>query len=431
MKILLISDTHGTNIDRISAYAEELRADVCVHAGDFGFYDTTSVDAMSQRELYLLVKHSALPDEEKAPLLKGNAQDWKAAVVEKRLLGMFPDFLADKMRFGWPVYATWGNHDDADVVQRMIKAPVANLRMLHETAFYDLGDFILLGVGGNCTPGKAFTAHCSGLPGARCRPSSVLSQYAALLQTAKRIPAGRRKVLVTHVSPLVEPFIELVAWQIGADVTVSGHMGRKNGEIGTTDSSRVPALRQTYEDLLRLYPKAESELLPFYPEPGDHVIRHINLPDAKDGYGALEYADWDFRYEIRGEEYWSAQKDRLGEELYGFSREFYRFVTLEYSAMLPVADKIIAGETSADDELYYTERMLHCLGYKKMSELLHKCCESIMKRNPEFAIDLLDSEHEMMEGSEAAMPDELRREYDFHKGKKNPYVKKQQLNTDV
>ena len=136
MKILLISDTHGTNIDRISAYAEELRTDVCVHAGDFGFYDTTSVDAMSQRELYLLVKHSALPDEEKAPLLKGSAQDWKKAVVKKRLLGMFPDFLADKMRFGWPVYATWGNHDDADVVQRMIKTPVANLRMLHETAFY-------------------------------------------------------------------------------------------------------------------------------------------------------------------------------------------------------------------------------------------------------------------------------------------------------
>ena len=307
MKILLISDTHGTNIDRISAYAEELRADVGVHAGDFGFYDATSVDAMSQRELYLLVKHSALPDEEKSPLLKGNAQDWKEAVVKKRLLGMFPDFLADKMRFGWPVYATWGNHDDADVVLRMIKKPIANLLMLHETAFYDLGNFILLGVGGNCTPGKAFAAHCSGLPGARCRPSSVLSQYAALLQTAKRIPAGRRKVLVTHVSPLVESFIELVAWQIGADVTVSGHMGRKNGEIGTTDSSRVPALRQTYENLLRLYPQAESELLPFHPEPGDHVIRHINLPDAKDGYGALEYSDGEFHHEIRGAEYWSAQ----------------------------------------------------------------------------------------------------------------------------
>ena len=211
MKILLISDTHGTNIDLTSAYAAEWDADLCIHAGDFGFYDAVSADAMSQRELYLLIEHSPLPDDEKAALLKENAQSWKETVMEKGLLGAFPDFLADKMRFGWPLYATWGNHDDAEVVLRMIKDPVPNLRMLHENTFYELTDFALLGIGGNCTPGKAFTMRCAGLPGARCRPASVLSQYAALLRTAKAIPAGKRKVLVTHVSPLVEPFIGLVA----------------------------------------------------------------------------------------------------------------------------------------------------------------------------------------------------------------------------
>ena len=45
-----------------------------------------------------------------------------------------------------------------------------------------------------------------------------------------------------------------------------------------------------------------------------------------------------------------------------------------------------------------------------------------MKRNPEFAVDLLEEEHEMMEGSEAPLSDELRQEYDFHKARKNPYV---------
>lgn len=63
MKILLVSDTHGTKIDLISAYAEEMKADICIHAGDFGFYDQTSADAMSQRELFLLVKHSDLPED--------------------------------------------------------------------------------------------------------------------------------------------------------------------------------------------------------------------------------------------------------------------------------------------------------------------------------------------------------------------------------
>ena len=303
MKILLISDTHGRHIDRISAYAGEWKADVCIHAGDFGFYDAASVEGMSQRELYLLVKHSALPDDEKASLLNGNAQNWKEAIIQKRLLGMFPDFLAGKMRFGWPVYAIWGNHDDADVILRMMKTPVSNLRLLHENTFCELSDLILLGIGGNCIPEKAFTMRCAGLPGARCRPSSVLSQYAALLETAKQVPAGRKRILVTHVSPLVEPFIELVAWQVGADLTVSGHMGYKNGETGVTDSSRLPLLRQTCEKLLRLYPKAEPELLPFYPEPGGRTIRHINLPDAEDGYGALEYAEGKFRCEIRGADY--------------------------------------------------------------------------------------------------------------------------------
>ena len=423
MKILLISDTHGVNIDRISAYAEEMNAFSCIHAGDFGFYDTSSVDAMSQRELYLLVKHSALPDEDKISLLKGSVRDWKDTIIRKHLLGTFPDFLADKMRFGWPVYATWGNHDDADVVQRMIKTPVANLRMLHETAFYDLRDFILLGVGGNCTPGKSFTTHCSGLPGARCRPSSILSQYAALLQTAKRIPARRRKVLVTHVSPLVEPFIELVAWQIGADLTVSGHMGRKNGEIGTTDSSRIPELRQAYENLLRLYPKAESELLPFYPKPRAHIVRHINLPDAKDGYGTLEYDDGEFQYEIRGADYWDKQKLRLGEALFNFARESHRFSTLIHSAMLPVVEKIIAGEMDAEDEIFYAKMLLHRMINSKWTTLFRKCIHGIVERNPSRLEDIIADEFAPKGSSKSFMLDNLRREYDFYRARKNPYAK--------
>ena len=74
MKILLISDTHGKNIDWISAHAEKIKADVCIHAGDFGFYDTSSVDAFSQRELFLQVKHSDIEAAEKTHLLTQNAK---------------------------------------------------------------------------------------------------------------------------------------------------------------------------------------------------------------------------------------------------------------------------------------------------------------------------------------------------------------------
>ena len=32
----------------------------------------------------------------------------------------------------------------------------------------------------------------------------------------------------------------------------------------------------------------------------DLSVQHINLPDADDGYGMLEWADGNFSYEIRG-----------------------------------------------------------------------------------------------------------------------------------
>ena len=79
MKILLISDTHGRNINLISAYAEEMKADICIHAGDFGFYDNASVDAMSQRELFLQLKHSDMSEDRKVCLLQKSAKEWKSS----------------------------------------------------------------------------------------------------------------------------------------------------------------------------------------------------------------------------------------------------------------------------------------------------------------------------------------------------------------
>ena len=62
-------------------------------------------------------------------------------------------------------------------------------------------------------------------------------------------------------------------------------------------------LRQTYQSLADLYPDSKKDLELFYPETKDHFIRHINLPDAEDGYGTLEYEDGKFSFEIRGVDY--------------------------------------------------------------------------------------------------------------------------------
>ena len=124
MKILLISDTHGKNIDWISAYAEKIKADICIHAGDFGFYDASSIEAFSQRELFLQVKHSDIEAAKKTHLLKQSAKEWKEAILKHKILGSFSEFLATRRRFQFPILATWGNHDDAEIVLQMIKNPV-------------------------------------------------------------------------------------------------------------------------------------------------------------------------------------------------------------------------------------------------------------------------------------------------------------------
>ena len=57
IRILLISDTHG-NLDIINRLVVKTKADLVIHAGDFGFYDETSYEFLSARELFLLIKHS-------------------------------------------------------------------------------------------------------------------------------------------------------------------------------------------------------------------------------------------------------------------------------------------------------------------------------------------------------------------------------------
>lgn len=389
MKILLISDTHG-HVDRIPEYAEHAQADICIHAGDFGFYDAASADGMNQRELYLQVKHSDLPKNEKASLLKGDASVWKKAIAEHKLLGTFQEFLDGEREFGWPVYAIWGNHDDADVALQMVRRPVPYLHMLNERTFADFDEFILLGLGGNCTPGKAFTQGCKGIPGARCRPTSVLAQYLSLLESSHKLPPDKPKVLVTHVSPLVEPFLELVAWQIGAAVTVSGHMGYPDGGTGETNSRCMFRLRDTYRKL-QLMNLPNDTLKFFEPKEKELSIQHINLPDADTGYATLDWEEKSFTFEMRGKSFFEKRYQGKEIKLLDLCRRTMNFCVAEYTAILPVAKKIISGELTDTEMIGDTyERMLHTFGYPRMLELFIQCCDCTKKTFPGLTKSYLD-----------------------------------------
>lgn len=389
MKTLLMSDTHG-HVNRISECAEEAKAELCIHAGDFGFYDAESAKALTQRELYLQVKHSDLPGEEKAALLEADAKVWRQAIGTHSLLGNFSDYLSGQLRFEWPVYAVWGNHDDAEVALRMIKKPVPNLNILHDKARYEIGEFALLGLGGNCTPMKAFTQGYKRLPGARCRPASVLSQYLSLFRTARTVTPGKPIILVTHVSPMMEPFAELLAWQIGATLTVSGHMGYPNGEVGKTDHENMARLQETFHKLVQLYPERACELEVFRPVASDSVITHINLPDAEAGYAILDLDGTTFRYEMRGKDFVAVRDASRDREPMKMCRKLRTLCVQEYAQILPDAELIISGEIQdADIIKHLYDRMLNCFGYDKLLNLFYRCCERTKKTYPELTEDYL------------------------------------------
>lgn len=89
MRFLLISDTHG-KLGIINELAARTKADVVIHAGDFGFYDEGSCARLADRELRLLVIHSDLPKEEKDRILLLRKDDQIAAAREHRSLSAPP-----------------------------------------------------------------------------------------------------------------------------------------------------------------------------------------------------------------------------------------------------------------------------------------------------------------------------------------------------
>ncbi len=225
MRLLLISDTHG-RLGIINELAARVRADAVIHGGDFGFYDDGSLERISRREVRLRVAHSHLSRVEKDRILALRQPDLVRAARKHRLMGDFQSFLDGRESFRVPVYAVWGNHEDADVLRLLSRGDLAvkNLHILDSRRVYRVGSAYVFGLGGNLLLGpKMMQAPIAGGGG---RIWSTLSQYADLVKTVESdaSPDGPR-IFVSHVSPGKEPFVELIGVRTRADYTISGHMG--------------------------------------------------------------------------------------------------------------------------------------------------------------------------------------------------------------
>jgi len=99
MLLLLISDTHG-KLDVINELARRARADAVIHAGDFGFYDDSSYERLSERELELHVRHSDLSAAEKAGILALPRAERIQAMKVRCPLSDFPSYVSGEKFLG-------------------------------------------------------------------------------------------------------------------------------------------------------------------------------------------------------------------------------------------------------------------------------------------------------------------------------------------
>ncbi len=306
VKVLLISDTHG-HLDLINERAHDTKADMVIHAGDFGFYDKDSANRLSARELSLLIRHSALRDRYPVSAQTGHAQ-LASIVTEHNLLGSFPEYLSGQKKFDLPVYAIWGNHEDVHTLREMRAGlTVPNLHILDENHPFEFEDFSLAGIGGNFLVKRLFDKPIAGESG---KVFGTLHQFGVLLK--KILCKEKPSIFVSHVSPGKEPLLACLLAHLAPNFSISGHMGPpypcvwNQFTIRETDESL-----QWFQSKLALLEEQATHshvtdearfALKFLTKPPENTrwlrnLWNINLPDAKDGHAVLTIDNAQFALE--------------------------------------------------------------------------------------------------------------------------------------
>ncbi len=304
-KLLLISDTHG-NLKIINELVHKTGCDAVIHAGDFGFYDDESVDRLSDREVMLSIKHSALDPDFKKGLLNASPQKHRDYIRNSMPLSDLPLFLSRQVQFKVPVYAVWGNHEDTEIVKKLWRGDleIENLNVLHEKQSFHFGGVHIFGLGGNFLVGKKlFQMAIAGLAG---KVWSTLPQYRTLLDhVSEKGNLEETRVFVTHVSPEMEPFMTLLAAHLGSHINVSGHMGFPETNYWVESDKRsfdsakerlmehCRVIEKTLKDSKGISRKGMKSFMKEFRKLPDSLewydkMLNVNLPDVVDGYAVLE-----------------------------------------------------------------------------------------------------------------------------------------------
>ncbi|KAL4075600.1 hypothetical protein V8B97DRAFT_1927718 [Scleroderma yunnanense] len=230
-RILCIADIRG-RLSALNDLAREANAKAIVHTGDFGFFESNSLERINDRTLRHLTMYSPLiPAAQRNHLLAPeNTPSTIRSTVDISLISEFPLLLSGQIKLQVPVFSVWGACEDVLILEKFRSGAysIDNLHVLDEatTRCLDVGGvkLRLLGLGGALVPHKMFDNGDGNatIAGGQGTMWTTALQIGELVDTAQRVfDPTETRLLVTHSSPGREGIIAQLGLVLKADLTVS------------------------------------------------------------------------------------------------------------------------------------------------------------------------------------------------------------------
>ncbi|KAI9319431.1 hypothetical protein BX666DRAFT_2025727 [Dichotomocladium elegans] len=335
-RILCTADVRG-NISQLNQLARDTNADYIIHTGDFGFYEKTSLERISDRTLKHLVQYSTLIPPTVRKRFSTTPIDQVRSSIDNHpqpYLSEFPEFLNRSKRLEVPVYTVWGACEDVAILEKFRNGEyqIPNLHIIDEatTHLLEVGgvSLRLFGLGGAVVSHKLFDngEGMDTIAGGAGTMWTTALQIGQLVDTAQQVyNPSEVRVLVTHASPGREGLLAQLALVLKADFTISAGLHFRYGisynefscqhdqehyrqrllQSNTSfmqlwdaiksqvesyvDENQAALLQNALSVVNRLPPSREESLA--NPVPEDQAFKNMwnfNLPDAAFGWVVLD-----------------------------------------------------------------------------------------------------------------------------------------------
>ncbi|KAG4300861.1 hypothetical protein PCK1_002938 [Pneumocystis canis] len=258
-RILCVADVRG-NISFLNELCKKTNAQYIIHTGDFGFYDNSSLDRMSERTLRHVIQYSPLikPYYRSRYTANNSIDSIRNIISRSELISELPLFLSGVKELEVPVYTIWGSCEDVQVLEKFRNGEykVKNLYIVdeHSSKCLNVGDIKLrlFGLGGAIIMHKLFDngEGRTTIAGGQGTMWSTVLQMGELLHTANKVwDSSEVRIFITHHPPGREGLLKQISLALKADFTISAGLHFRYGS-SYNDFSVTPSTEHYLQKLV-------------------------------------------------------------------------------------------------------------------------------------------------------------------------------------